>query len=89
MHNSYRKYRAPSPTVRIVADDDAIGKAAADLFVKRGLRHLAFVSDISQVVSESLNHAERMESFRKAALAAVDGLSRRLASSYGSMQGRR
>ena len=70
MNNSYRKYRAPSPTVRIVADDDAIGKAAADLFVKRGLRHIAFVSDISQVVSESLHHAERMESFRKAALAA-------------------
>ena len=67
---SYRKYCAPSPTVRLVADEAAIGRAAANLFVKRGLRHLAFVSDISQVVSESLHHAERMESFRKAALAA-------------------
>ena len=70
INNSCGKDRVPSPAVKILADGDAIGRAAADLFVKRGLRHLAFVSDISQVVSESLHHAERVESFRKAALAA-------------------
>ena len=70
LENSYRKECAPSPTVKILADADAIGRAAADLFVKRGLKHLAFVSDMSQVVSESQHHAERLEGFRKAALAA-------------------
>ena len=70
MENYDRANCGPSPTVRILADNAAIAKAAADLFVKRGLKHLAFVATLSQLVSKSRHHTERLDEFRKAALAA-------------------
>ena len=61
---------SPEPAVKILIDNGAIGKAAADLFLQRGLRHLAFVADVSRSVFESRYHTERLEAFRKAAFAA-------------------
>ena len=70
MENSYNTDNGLSPAVRIMADNAAIAKAAADLFVRRGLKHLAFVATVSQLVSESRHHTERMDEFHKAAIAA-------------------
>ena len=69
MENANCTVCATSPMVRILADNAAIGRAAADLFIKRGLRHLAFVATVSQFVSGSRPHTERMDEFCRAAQA--------------------
>lgn len=60
----------PEPAVKVLVDNTAIGREAAGLFIRRGLRHLAFVADVSKYVVESRYHTERIEAFRKAAKAA-------------------
>jgi len=49
----------------LILDDAAIGNAAADIFLKGGLRHLAFVG--VDRVFEHPYQAERLETFRRAA----------------------